>query len=93
MDARQKQIGVKSFEVLEPVDYGFRNYLRQGIGVSVAALLIGKAHRKSCYLASTAADNHSSKQLATDFINRYENNTSKVAETCLPPSATTPICD
>ncbi|MDP1978315.1 catalase/peroxidase HPI [Undibacterium sp.] len=43
MDTTQEQTDVESFEVLEPVADGFRNYLRKGLEGSAAALLIDKA--------------------------------------------------
>ncbi|MES2039664.1 MAG: catalase/peroxidase HPI [Pseudomonadota bacterium] len=43
MDATQEQTDVESFEVLEPVADGFRNYLRKGLEGSAATLLIDKA--------------------------------------------------
>ncbi len=43
MDATQEQTDAASFEVLEPVADGFRNYLRKGLEGSAAALLLDKA--------------------------------------------------
>jgi catalase-peroxidase len=43
MDASQEQTDVESFEVLEPIADGFRNYLRRKYTVSAEALLIDKA--------------------------------------------------
>jgi catalase-peroxidase len=43
MDASQAQTDVESFEVLEPVADGFRNYLRGKHPVSAEALLVDKA--------------------------------------------------
>ena len=43
MDTTQEQTDVESFEVLEPVADGFRNYLQKGLEGSAAALLIDKA--------------------------------------------------
>lgn len=42
-DATQEQTDVTSFEVLEPVADGFRNYQKQAFSVSAAELLIDKA--------------------------------------------------
>ena len=43
MDASQKQTDVESFDVLEPIADGFRNYLKGKYTVSAEALLIDKA--------------------------------------------------
>jgi len=43
MDASQDQTDVESFEVLEPIADGFRNYLKGKYSVSAEALLIDKA--------------------------------------------------
>jgi catalase-peroxidase len=43
MDASQEQTDVESFEVLEPVADGFRNYLKTKFSVPAEALLIDKA--------------------------------------------------
>jgi catalase-peroxidase len=43
MDASQAQTDVESFEVLEPIAAGFRNYLKGKYTVSAEALLIDKA--------------------------------------------------
>jgi catalase-peroxidase len=43
MDASQEQTDVESFEVLEPIADGFRNYLKARYSVSAEALLIDKA--------------------------------------------------
>ncbi|MBI2407245.1 MAG: catalase/peroxidase HPI [Gemmatimonadetes bacterium] len=43
MDASQEQTDVESFEVLEPVADGFRNYLKSQIAVPAEALLVDKA--------------------------------------------------
>ncbi|WCN12475.1 catalase/peroxidase HPI [Marinomonas mediterranea] len=43
MDATQTQTDVESFNVLEPVADGFRNYLKQSYSVATEALLIDKA--------------------------------------------------
>jgi catalase-peroxidase len=43
MDARQEQTDIDSFQVLEPVADGFRNYLRPDQDVTAEALLIDKA--------------------------------------------------
>ncbi len=42
-DATQEQTDVESFEVLEPVADGFRNYLKQQYSISAEELLIDKA--------------------------------------------------
>ncbi len=42
-DASQEQIDVQSFAVLEPTAVGFRNYVRKGLEVSAAELLVDKA--------------------------------------------------
>ncbi|MFN8669575.1 MAG: catalase/peroxidase HPI [Gemmatimonadaceae bacterium] len=43
MDATQEQTDVESFEVLEPVADGFRNYQKQAYSVSAEELLVDKA--------------------------------------------------
>ena len=43
MDASQEQTDVESFEVLEPIADGFRNYMKQPYTVSAEALLVDKA--------------------------------------------------
>jgi catalase-peroxidase len=43
MDAKQKQTDVESFEVLEPVADGFRNYAKGKAGVCAEQLLVDKA--------------------------------------------------
>jgi catalase-peroxidase len=43
MDASQKQTDVESFEVLEPVADGFRNYLKGKYSVTVEEMLVDKA--------------------------------------------------
>jgi len=43
MDASQEQTDVESFEVLEPIADGFRNYLKGKYTVSAEALLVDKA--------------------------------------------------
>ncbi len=43
MDASQEQTDVESFEVLEPIADGFRNYLKGKYSVSAEALLVDKA--------------------------------------------------
>ncbi|MGL6222418.1 MAG: catalase/peroxidase HPI, partial [Steroidobacteraceae bacterium] len=43
MDASQAQTDVDSFAVLEPMADGFRNYVRNGLEGSAAALLVDKA--------------------------------------------------
>src|ERR1700730_15096520 len=43
MDASQAQTDVDAFAVLEPVAYGFRNYLKGELPVSAEALLVDKA--------------------------------------------------
>ena len=43
MDASQEQTDVESFEVLEPIADGFRNYLRKKYSISAEELLIDKA--------------------------------------------------
>jgi len=43
MDASQDQTDVESFEVLEPIADGFRNYLKGKYSVSAEALLVDKA--------------------------------------------------
>jgi len=43
-DATQEQTDVESFKVLEPLADGFRNYVKKGVGVNPAELLIDKAH-------------------------------------------------
>ena len=42
-DASQKQTDVDSFAVLEPAADGFRNYLRNGHGITAEELLVDKA--------------------------------------------------
>ena len=43
MDASQEQTDVESFDVLEPIADGFRNYLKGRYTVPAEALLIDKA--------------------------------------------------
>ena len=43
MDASEEQTDVESFEVLEPIADGFRNYLKGAYSISAEALLIDKA--------------------------------------------------
>jgi catalase-peroxidase len=43
MDASQAQTDVESFEVLEPIADGFRNYLRRKYSIPAEALLVDKA--------------------------------------------------
>jgi catalase-peroxidase len=43
MDASQEQTDVESFEVLEPIADGFRNYLRKKYAVPAEALLVDRA--------------------------------------------------
>ncbi|HDS5482274.1 catalase/peroxidase HPI [Serratia liquefaciens] len=43
MDATQEQTDVESFEAMEPVADGFRNYLKQQFSVPAEALLVDKA--------------------------------------------------
>ena len=43
-DASQEQTDVASFEVLEPVADGFRNFARKGLEENAAELLVGKAN-------------------------------------------------
>ena len=43
MDASRDQTDVESFNVLEPVADGFRNYLKDGYAVPAEALLVDKA--------------------------------------------------
>ncbi|WP_213979189.1 catalase/peroxidase HPI [Sphingomonas sp. dw_22] len=43
VDATQEQTDVDSFEAMEPVADGFRNYLKPGLGVPAEALLVDKA--------------------------------------------------
>ncbi|HET9106727.1 MAG TPA: catalase/peroxidase HPI [Steroidobacteraceae bacterium] len=43
MDASQAQTDVQSFEALEPLADGFRNYLARGVSVPAEALLVDKA--------------------------------------------------
>jgi catalase-peroxidase len=43
MDASQEQTDVESFEVLEPIADGFRNYLKGRYSVPAEALLVDKA--------------------------------------------------
>jgi catalase-peroxidase len=43
-DASQEQTDVHAFAVLEPVADGFRNYLRKGLEVSAADLLVDRAN-------------------------------------------------
>ena len=45
MDATQEQTDVPSFEVMEPVADGFRNYVRPGLEGAVAELLIDRANQ------------------------------------------------
>lgn len=45
MDATQEQTDVASFEVMEPVADGFRNYVRPGLEGAVAELLIDRANQ------------------------------------------------
>jgi catalase-peroxidase len=45
MDATQEQTDVPSFEVMEPVADGFRNYVRPGLESAVAELLIDRANQ------------------------------------------------
>lgn len=45
MDASQAQTDVPSFEVMEPLADGFRNYVRPGLEGSVAELLIDRANQ------------------------------------------------
>ncbi len=43
MDASQEQTDVESFEVLEPVADGFRNYVKTKYSVSAEELLVDRA--------------------------------------------------
>src|SRR5690606_34499630 len=43
VDARQDQTDVESFDVLEPVADGFRNYNKGNLGVPTESMLIDKA--------------------------------------------------
>jgi catalase-peroxidase len=43
-DATQEQTDIKSFSVLEPIADGFRNYIKDGVGVPEEVLLIEKAN-------------------------------------------------
>ena len=43
-DATQEQTDVESFEVLEPIADGFRNYMKDGYTTSPEELLLDKAH-------------------------------------------------
>jgi len=43
MDATAEQTDIESFEVLEPIADGFRNYLKDGYAVSAEALLVDRA--------------------------------------------------
>lgn len=45
MDASQEQTDVPSFEVMEPLADGFRNYVRPGLEGAVAELLIDRANQ------------------------------------------------
>ncbi|MBV7455061.1 catalase/peroxidase HPI [Acidovorax sp. sif1233] len=45
MDASQEQTNVPSFEVMEPLADGFRNYVRPGLEGAVAELLIDRANQ------------------------------------------------
>jgi catalase-peroxidase len=45
MDASQEQTDVASFEVMEPLADGFRNYVRPGLEDAVAELLIDRANQ------------------------------------------------
>ncbi len=45
MDASQEQTDVPSFEVMEPLADGFRNYVRPGLEEAVAELLIDRANQ------------------------------------------------
>ncbi len=42
-DASQEQTDVESFAVLEPVADGFRNYVKQGVGIPTEMMLVDKA--------------------------------------------------
>jgi catalase-peroxidase len=44
MDASQEQTDVSTFDVLEPVADGFRNYLRSGVKLSPESLLLDRAY-------------------------------------------------
>ena len=43
-DATQEQTDIESFEVLEPIADGFRNYMKDGYSTSPEELLLDKAH-------------------------------------------------
>ena len=43
-DATQEQTDIESFEVLEPIADGFRNYMKDGYRTSPEELLLDKAH-------------------------------------------------
>jgi catalase-peroxidase len=43
-DATQEQTDIESFEVLEPIADGFRNYMKDGYTTSPEELLLDKAH-------------------------------------------------
>jgi catalase-peroxidase len=45
MDASQEQTDVPSFEVMEPLADGFRNYVRPGLEGAVAELLVDRANQ------------------------------------------------
>merc|ERR1711991_761064 len=44
MDASQEQTDIESFDVLEPIADGFRNYQKKKYSLSAEELLIDKAH-------------------------------------------------
>ena len=44
MDASQEQTDIESFDVLEPIADGFRNYQKKQYSLSAEELLIDKAH-------------------------------------------------
>ena len=44
MDASQEQTDIESFDVLEPIADGFRNYQKKQYSISAEELLIDKAH-------------------------------------------------
>ena len=43
-DATQEQTDIESFDVLEPIADGFRNYMKDGYTTSPEELLLDKAH-------------------------------------------------
>ncbi|MFZ6676866.1 hypothetical protein [Undibacterium sp. Tian12W] len=98
MDARQEQTVVGTFEVLESVDYCFRNYIPRPGSFNCVADKQGATAEAAFVIASFVIlpelllENDPLKHFATDFTSRYENNTANEPETSSPLTATSPAC-